>query len=113
MAYDEKLEERIREVLKGKKGVTAKKMFGGIAFMLDEKMFVGIMKPNLLLVRVGAEGNEKALAQRHAKPMRMGGKTMAGFICVAPEGVKTRAALAKWISWGKDYAGTLPKKKKK
>jgi TfoX/Sxy family transcriptional regulator of competence genes len=113
MAYDEKLEERIREVLKGAKGVTSKKMFGGVAFMRCEKMFVGIMKPNLLLVRVGAEGHEKALAQKHAKPMKMGGKTMVGFICVAPEGVKTKAALAKWIKWGKEFVATLPAKKKK
>lgn len=112
MAYDEKLEGRIREVLKGKKGVTAKKMFGGVAFLLDGKMFVGIVKKDLL-VRVGPESHNKAVSQKHARVMDFTGKPMIGFIYVAPAGVKTRVALAKWVSWGKDYAATLPKKKKK
>ncbi|HVZ79773.1 MAG TPA: TfoX/Sxy family protein [bacterium] len=112
MAYDQKLEERMREILKGAKGVTSKKMFGGVCFLLDGKMFVGIVKDELM-VRVGPEGHNKAVSQKHARPMDFTGKPMVGFIYVAPAGLKGKAALSKWIKWGKDYAATLPAKKKK
>ena len=112
MAYDEKLEERMRAVLKGAKGVTSKKMFGGVAFLRDGKMFVGIVKSDLL-VRVGPELHNKAVSQKHARVMDFTGKPMMGFIYVAPAGVKTKASLAKWIKWGKDFVATLPAKKPK
>jgi hypothetical protein len=111
MAYDEKLEERMREILKGAKGVASKKMFGGVAFMLDGKMFVGIVK-NDLMVRVGPADHNKAVSLKHARVMDFTGKPMIGYVFVAPEGVKGKAALAKWIQWGKGHVATLPAKKK-
>ena len=112
MAYDVKLEERMRGVLKGAKGVTSKKMFGGVCFLLDGKMFVGIVKDDLM-VRVGPEHHNQAISQKHARSMDFTGKPMVGFVYVAPAGLKTKAALAKWIKWAKDYVATLPAKKKK
>ena len=112
MAYDEKLEVRIREVLKGKKGITSKKMFGGVAFLLDGKMFVGIQKDELM-ARVGPELHNQAVSQKHARPMDFTGKPMVGFIYVRPAGFKTKAALGKWVKWCEDYVGALPAKKKK
>lgn len=111
MAYDEKLEERIRVVLKGAKGVTSKKMFGGVCFLFNDKMFVGIVKDDLM-VRVGPELHNKAVSQKHARSMDFTGKPMVGFVYVAPAGLRTKAALAKWIKWGEDFVATLPVKKK-
>lgn len=112
MAYDEKLEMRIREILKGAKGVTSKKMFGGVCFLLDGKMFAGIVKSDLM-VRVGPESHNKAISQKHARSMDFTGKPMVGFVYVAPAGLKVKAALSKWIQWGKEYVASLPAKKKK
>lgn len=112
MAYDEKSAVRIREILKGKSGVAEKKMFGGVAFLLDGKMFVGIQKDELM-ARVGPEQHNKAVSQRHARPMDFVGKPMKGFIYVKPAGFKTKASLKKWVDWCEDFVKGLPKKKKK
>lgn len=112
MAYDEKLESRIRGILKGKKGITSKKMFGGIAFLLEGKMFVGIVKDELM-ARVGPENHNRVISQKHARTMDFTGKPMVGFVFVKPAGIKTKAVLAKWIGLCAEYVRTLPKKKKK
>ncbi|SRR5579871_1603865 len=112
MAYDEKLAVRIREILEGEIGVTEKKMFGGLAFLLNGKMFVGIQKDELM-ARVGAEQHNKAVSQKHARPMDFTGKPMMGFIYVKPAGFKTKASLKKWVKWSENFVKDLPKKKKK
>jgi len=112
MAYDEKLASRIGAVLKGKRGITEKKMFGGIAFLLNGKMFCGVVKDELM-ARVGPENHNKAISQKHARPMDFTGKPMAGFIYVKPAGIKTEAALHKWVGWCMDFVKDLPQKKKK
>lgn len=113
MAYDEKLAERIRKVLGGKrKGVTEKQMFGGVAFLLDGKMFVGIVKDELM-VRVGPDGHEKAIAKPHARTMDFTGRPMKGYVFVKPEGLTRDAALATWVDWAADHIATLPAKKPK
>ncbi len=108
MAYDEKLAERIRNAVKTLRGVDEKKMFGGIAFLLNGKMFVGITK-NELLARVGPENNETALKKHHTRPMDFTGKPMKGFIYVAPAGVKTDKQLTNWITTAKEFVQTLKK----
>ena len=108
MVYDETLAERIRKIVKKYRSVDEKKMFGGIAFLLKGKMFVGITK-NDLLVRVGPERNDEALKRPHALPMDFTGKPMKGFIYVAPAGIKTDKALADWIEMAKDFVLTLKK----
>jgi len=106
MAYDEGLAERIRSVLEGHRKVVEKKMFGGVAFMLDGKMFVGIVKDDLL-VRVGPERYEDAIKQRHVRPMDFTGKPMVGYVYVVDED----ATLARWVALGADFVATLPTKK--
>ena len=102
MVYDEKLADRMRKILKKYKGVKEKKMFGGLAFLLKGKMFCGIVKNNLM-IRVGKERNDEALAKSYARPMDFTGKPMAGFVFVSPEGVKTEKSLDRWIKMGADF----------
>jgi len=108
MVYDEKLADRVRKSLNGKRNMAEKKMFGGIAFLLDGKMFCGIIK-NELVVRTGPEYYEKALTKPHARPMDFTGKPMKGFVYVAPNGCKTEKKLSEWIDSGIDYVTSLRK----
>ena len=109
MAYDEQLAERIRGVLGGRTGVTEQKMFGGIAFMVNGNMAVGITRDELM-VRVGPDGQDDALAQPHARVMTMGDRQMRGMVGVAPPGVESDADLARWVNAGADVAAALPPK---
>jgi TfoX/Sxy family transcriptional regulator of competence genes len=110
MSFDEKLATRVREGLGTGKGITEKKMFGGIAFLLDGKMFCGVWKDELM-VRVGPENHNKAVSQKHVRVMNHGGKPIVGFVFVASIGLKSKKNLAKWLDMGKAYALTLAKKK--
>src|SRR5262249_36705051 len=106
MAYDEKLADRIRRVLGPRADVTEKKMFGDIAFLLDGKMFVGIGKDDLM-VRVGPERYEAALAEAHVRPMDFTGRPMNGYVFVGRAGCRTDRAVARWVERGAACAGTL------
>ena len=110
MAYDEHLASRIRKAPGKTPGVTEKKMFGGLAFLLDGKMFIGINNEDLM-VRVGADGYDAALAQKHVRPMDFTGRPLEGFVYVATEGLRTSAALAKWVGRSVTYVEGLPPKK--
>jgi TfoX/Sxy family transcriptional regulator of competence genes len=112
MAYDEELAARIRKALSRKKGITEKEMFGGIAFMLDTKMFVGVIKDDLM-VRVGKEGHASAVKERHVRPMDFTGRPMVGYVYVSVAGLKDDDALKKWIRIAADHVATLPEKKPK
>ena len=109
MAYDEELAERIRRALAGRQGVSEKKMFGGIAFMLRGNMCCGIVRDDLM-VRVGPERYEEALARPHARPMDFTGRPMRGMVYVTPEGCRTDEALKRWVEQGLNFAATLPAK---
>ena len=109
MAYDEKLADRMRRALALAPGVDEKKMFGGVAFLKEGKMFCGIATADLM-VRVGPEAYQEALSQPHARPMDFTGKPMMGYVFVAPEGVATEEALMGWIRRGAAFVDTLPKK---
>lgn len=106
MAYDEKLAERIRRTLEPLQGVTEKRMFGGLAFLLHGKMFCGIVNGDLM-VRVGPTRYEHALEQPHVRPMDFTGRPMRGYVFVGPAGTRTGAATKKWVQAGADFAGTL------
>ncbi|HJT23425.1 MAG TPA: TfoX/Sxy family protein [bacterium] len=110
MAYDEKLADRIREALKGSKGVTEKKMFGGICFLLNGNMIGGVLKDDLI-VKFDKADHEKVIAQKHVRPFDFSGRPMAGIVYVGPAALKSKKDLAKWIGMGKTHAAGLPKKK--
>ena len=103
MAYDEHLANRIREAVSWQKGIIEKKMFGGIAFMLRDKMFCGIVKDDLM-VRVLEEQYEQALSEPYARPMDFTGKVMRGFVFVNQRGINSQNKLAIWIEKGFDFA---------
>lgn len=109
MAYDQGLAERLRALLDGRRGVTEKAMFGGVAFLLDGKMFVGIVKDELM-VRVGAEAHDEAQARPHARTMDFTGRPMRGYVFVAPEGFSEDHVLARWVEQAHAHVGTLPAK---
>lgn len=113
MAYDEALAERIRTHLApgawGAASITEKKMFGGVAWMVQGNMAVGIVKDDLM-VRVGPDAFESALKKKHARPMDFTGRPMKGYVYVAPAGVKTEASLTPWLERGVEFAMSLPAK---
>jgi TfoX/Sxy family transcriptional regulator of competence genes len=111
MAYDEGLAERIRAVLEDERGITEKRMFGGIAFLLHGHMFIGIAK-NEFMVRVGPERHEECLKQPHVRPMDFTGKPMVGYVYVAPAGIAEEDDLERWVRLGAKFVATLPAKKK-
>src|SRR6266851_9904641 len=92
MGYDQKTAERVRRVLSGRRDVVEKRMVGGLSFVVNGSMCCGVTD-TALMVRVGREGREEALAQPHARPMKFAGRTVAGLVCVNPGGYRTESAL--------------------
>ena len=112
MAYNEKLSERISNLLKSQKGVKEKKMFGGIAYMLKDKMMSGIVKDELM-VRCLEVKYESLLKKPHARVMDFTGRIMRGFLFIDAEGIKTGKQLNTWLETGIDFAIKSPPKKRK
>ena len=112
MSYDERLAARVRKGLSRSTGVTERSMFGGVAWMLDGNMFVGIVKDELM-VRVGPLAHDAAVAEPHARIMDFTGRPMRGYVFVAPPGFRSDAALAKWVTLAAEFVATLPAKKAK
>jgi TfoX/Sxy family transcriptional regulator of competence genes len=110
MPYDEVLANRLRELLADEDAITEKKMFGGLAFLLHGNMSVSASRDGGLLARIDPADTEAALARPHVELMRMGGRTMDGWITVAPEGLKTKRELASWVKRSVAFAKTLPPK---
>ena len=109
MAYDEELAERVRDALALREGVTERKMFGGIAFMLAGNMACGVLGDDLI-VRVGSEEHERALAEPHVRPFDFTGRPSKGIVFVSPAGVASDETLAGWVGAGADFAASLPSK---
>lgn len=109
MAYDEGLAQRIREILQPRAGISERKMFGGLAFMADDHMFVGILG-DTLMVRVGPGEYAKALTMPHVREMDFTGRPMKGYVFVAPEGFESDQALQHWVQLGLAFASSLPPK---
>jgi TfoX/Sxy family transcriptional regulator of competence genes len=109
MAYDEDLANRIREVMASLDvQVTEKKMFGGLAFLVDGKMSVSASGQGGLLLRVPTDQTEMLVAEPHAERAVMRGREMDGWLRVAPEGVEDDAALRLWVQTAVANARTLP-----
>jgi TfoX/Sxy family transcriptional regulator of competence genes len=110
MPYDNELAHRIREQLADERGVTEKAMFGGLAFLLDGNMAVGISNGGELMVRVGPDASDEALARPHTRIFDMTGRPMRGWILIAAEGFATKRQLGAWVRRGVAFARTLPAK---
>lgn len=112
MAFDPGLSQRVREVLGERPGQTERKMFGGLAFLLDGKMFVGIVG-GALMARVGPERHQDALAQPNVREMDFTGRPMKGYVYIDPPGLAEDRDLAAWVLWCASYVATLPEKRRR
>jgi TfoX/Sxy family transcriptional regulator of competence genes len=111
MAYDEQLAERVRDLVAPRDGVTEKKMFGGIGWMLNGNMAVGVMSKGGLLVRIDPDETEMLIAQPHVTTFgRDGAKPMKGFVIVDAVTIEDDATLADWVDRGAARASALPPK---
>jgi len=110
MSYDTDLADRVRELLGSQRGVDEKRMFGGLAFLVNGNMSVAVSKEGGLLVRVPPDRTEKLLTRAHVNPMVMAGREVRGWIRVGTDGVKTKRQLTDWVTRGVDYARGLPAK---
>ena len=111
MAYDERLAERIRELLAGEPGLTEQKMFGGLAFLIGGNMAVAASGQGGLLVRADPEQSDTLVETTDARLMEMRGRQMRGWLRVASEDVRTKRELARWVDLGASYARSLPAKR--
>ena len=104
MAYDEHLAERARRVLEEKKiqNIEEKKMMGGLTFMVNEKMCVGIVKDELML-RINPEQHDEVITRSGCRTMDFTNKPMRGFVFVSPEGIDREVDLEAWVQMALDY----------
>jgi len=112
MACNAALVERIEKLLRRRRSVTQKKMFGGVCFLVNGNMCCGVERDKLV-VRVRLEQYEQLLRRRHVKPMDFTGRPLRGFVYVLPQGLQSRAALKMWIDRGLRYAKSVPAKRKR
>src|SRR3954452_7334526 len=110
MAYDEDLANRIRELLAGEPGLTEKKMFGGLAFLVGGNMSVAASGQGGLMVRCDPEQTGELLEKPHARPFEMRGREMDGWLRVDDEGIRTKGELERWVRFGVESAPPLPPK---
>jgi TfoX/Sxy family transcriptional regulator of competence genes len=106
MAVDEGLAERVEGLLSGVQGMAARRMFGGLAFVLDGSMSVGIIGSDLI-VRVGGDAYDEALSEPGVRPFDMTGRPMRGWVLVSPQATREDSELAAWLERGVSYARTL------
>jgi TfoX/Sxy family transcriptional regulator of competence genes len=111
MAYSEELAERIRKRLPRRKNVEERKMFGGIGFLLNGNLLVGVWKDSLI-VRLGPEQGGEALLEPHVKVFDITGKPMKNWILVEPGGIEDDKQLTAWIQRAVKFVGKLPAKEK-
>ena len=112
MPFSEKLDTRITELLKTKRGLVKKKMFGGVCYMLKDKMIAGIVEDKLM-IRCIKDEYDSLLKKPHAAVMNFTGRPMKGFLYIEPAGIKTNKQLQKWLDVGIEFAHKSPPKKKK
>jgi TfoX/Sxy family transcriptional regulator of competence genes len=110
VAYDEDLTDRIRELLSGENGIEEKRMFGGLAFLINGNMAVAASGRGGLMVRVPPDDTDKLLDGKHVSPMVMRGREARGWLRVADDGIKTKRQLQQWVSRGVGYARSLKPK---
>ena len=109
MAYSEQLAERIRDALGGRPGIVERKMFGGVAWMLDGNMACGVIGEDLL-IRLAREDAAAARAEEEVGPMEFTGRQMRGFVLVDAAAIEEDDELGRWVDAGADFALSLPPK---
>jgi hypothetical protein len=109
MAVDEALAARVRGALRGSEGLVEKRMFGGIAFLLNGNMCCGVHDDELI-VRLDHEQAEGALGEPHARVFDLTGRPMRGWVLIAPAGVATDDGVRSWVGRGVEFARSLPAK---
>jgi TfoX/Sxy family transcriptional regulator of competence genes len=109
VAYSEDLAQRIRDAIDGRPGVRERKMFGGIAWMVNGNMACGIIGEDLM-VRLDRADAEAAMAESHVGPVEFTGRPMGGFVVVEAAGVEDGSKLERWIDAGAAFAESLPAK---
>ena len=109
MPYDERMAERVRKFLRGRRGLSERKMFGGNGFLLHGNMCVGVWREYLIL-RLGPEQAEDALREPFVKEFDITGRAMSGWVMVESRGVEDDAALADWITQALSFVQMLPAK---
>jgi TfoX/Sxy family transcriptional regulator of competence genes len=110
VAYDEDLANRIRELLADEPGVTEKKMFGGLAFLIGGNMAVAASGQGGILLRVDPAQGDALAGRPHAAVALMRGRAMTGWLRIGPEGLKTKRQLESWVARGVAHAKSLPPK---
>jgi TfoX/Sxy family transcriptional regulator of competence genes len=111
VAYDEKLADRMRELLRSEADLSEKKMFGGLAFLIGGNMAIAASGQGGVLVRADPAQSDNVVATTNARLMEMRGRRMQGWLRVDPEDVRTKSELAKWVELGTTYARPLPTKR--
>jgi TfoX/Sxy family transcriptional regulator of competence genes len=111
VAYDGDLAERIRELLSTRRGVTEKKMFGGLAFLVGGNMAIAASGQGGALVRVDPDKSDHLVDTTPAEVAVMRGSPMQGWLRVASEDLRTKRQLGRWVTLGSTYAASLPTKK--
>jgi TfoX/Sxy family transcriptional regulator of competence genes len=109
MVYNKNLALMIRDVLGKKPGLIEKQMFGGIGFMIHGNMACGVINDDLI-VRVGPDQYDEALAKPHTRIFDMTRRPMRGWIVVTGKGYQTKSNLEKWVERGFTFAKSLPPK---
>jgi TfoX/Sxy family transcriptional regulator of competence genes len=112
MAFDTNLAQRVRDVLGGRAGISERRMFGGLAFLVDGKMFIGIRNDSLM-ARVGAERHADALAMPGVRQMDFTGRPMKGYVYIDPPAIAEEQDLYAWVQWCVEYVARLPATRKK
>jgi TfoX/Sxy family transcriptional regulator of competence genes len=109
MAFDESLAARIRDALARSKNVEERKMFGGVGFLMNGNLLVGVWKDSLC-VRLGPDQAEEALREPHVKEFDITGRPMKGWVLVESEGVEGDEQLKHWIERATRFVRALPAK---
>jgi len=112
VAYNEQLASRLRAILAAQPAVEEKKMFGGVSFMVNDQMCCGVLKDDLI-VRIGEERNDEALAKPHVRPFDFSGRPMVGMVYVGVQALDSDQALRGWVELGLDYVKAHPKAEKR
>ena len=105
MAYDEELAARVRSLLGGLSDITEKKMFGGLTFMLGDRMCCGVVNGDFM-ARVGPDRYDDALAQPGARPMDFTGRPLKGMVFVGPDGHRDDTRLGGWVDQCVEFANS-------